>query len=189
MVKKPWESIKETPKTTNKEKNLGGLRVPRHQVTWYFPTGWISPFSWRLSPRLSWISFLAGCVKGELWDWCTQLGPENGTFERRDSFWKPSCSGFILVFRWGVLHSPKVCPWKNRPGRKRKFIWTNPWFSGAKIVSWRVAMPWVFQPSKDDIFLANKGFSLDFLSLKHVFFVILVTGILGGGDPSFTVWI
>ena len=48
-------------------------------------------------------------------------------------------------------------------------------------------MPWVFQPSKDDILLANKGFSLDFLSLKHVVFVILVTGILGGGEPSFTV--
>lgn len=30
-------------------------------------------------------------------------------------------------------------------------------------------MPWVFHPSKDDILLANKGFSLDFLSLKHVF--------------------
>ena len=25
-------------------------------------------------------------------------------------------------------------------------------------------MPWVFQPSKDDILLANKGFSLDFWS-------------------------
>ena len=45
-------------------------------------------------------------------------------------------------------------------------------------------MPWVFQPCKEDILLANKGFSLDSLSLRHVFFVILVTGILGGGTQA-----
>lgn len=120
--KKTMRIHKKTAKTTNKEKNLGGLRVPRHQVTWYFPTGWISPFSWRLSPRLSWISFLAGCVKDEVWDWCTKLGPENGTFERRDAFWKPSCSGFILVFRWGVLHSPKLTACLSGPQKEIHLI-------------------------------------------------------------------